>query len=191
MFIPELDTGKLEKVVFLEYGLRNLLYVSKTSMKNLSIDIEPKTIGQHKDIGYYEDALTDESGGCSEDGGNEDGDKDIRKMSSQSEASEKDLLDTGKNVESKIQRLKDNVTRTNQFLTELKALSESCQEYIPAIELEVDENGELHKERQVRFVKSSKNQNNTKCVCKSDIFKFIEKLNNQIFPLHSKRNRLH
>jgi len=118
-------------------------------MKNLSIDIESKTIGQHKDIGYYEDALTDESGGCSEDGGNEDGDKDIRKMSSQSEASEKDLLDTGKNVESKIQRLKDNVTRTNQFLTELKALSESCQEYIPAIELEVDENGELHKERQV------------------------------------------
>jgi hypothetical protein len=45
--------------------------------------------------------------------------------------------------------LKDNVSRPNQFLTELKALSESCQEYIPAIELEVDENGELHKERQV------------------------------------------
>ena len=74
----------------------------------------------------------------------------MRKMSSQSEASEKDLQDDGKSVESKIQRLKGNVSRTNQFLTELKALSESCQEYIPAIEFEVNENGELHRERQVR-----------------------------------------
>ena len=121
-------------------------------MKNLSVDIDTKMNGQFKDIGYYEDGLTDESGGCSEDGGNEDGLKDMRKMSSQSEASEKDLQDDGKSVESKIQRLKENVSRTNQFLTELKALSESCQEYIPAIELEVDENGELHKERQVRYL---------------------------------------
>ena len=55
-------------------------------------------------------------------------------------------------VVSKLQRLKDNVSRINQFLLELKALSESCQEYIPAIEYEVDEEGELHKERQVMIV---------------------------------------
>ena len=115
-------------------------------MKNLSVDIETKMNTQQKDIDYYEEGLTDESGGCSEDGGNEND----RKLSYQSELSDKDTQEDGKNVESKIQRLKDNVTRTNQFLTELKSLSESCQEYIPAIELEVDENGELHKERQVR-----------------------------------------
>ena len=115
-------------------------------MKNLSVDIETKMNTQQKDIDYYEEGLTDESGGCSEDGGH----ANDRKLSYQSELSDKDTQEDGKNVESKIQRLKDNVTRTNQFLTELKSLSESCQEYIPAIELEVDENGELHKERQVR-----------------------------------------
>jgi len=114
-------------------------------MKNLSVDIETKMNTQQKDIDYYEEGLTDESGGCSEDGGHEND----RKLSYQSELSDKDAQEDGKNVESKIQRLKDNVTRTNQFLTELKSLSESCQEYIPAIELEVDENGELHRERQV------------------------------------------
>jgi len=110
--------------------------------------------GIQKDIRYYDDVSTDESGGCSEDGGSETNIKDIRKMSSQSEGSQKEHIedDFSKKdnlIQSKIQRLKANVTRTNQFLTELKALSESCQEYIPAIEYEVDENGELHKERQV------------------------------------------
>jgi len=118
-------------------------------MKNLVIDIDNKMDTRQKDGDFFDDGLTDESGGCSEDGENLDGLKDNRKMSSQSEASDKETKDDGRNVESKIQRLKDNVTRTNNFLKELKALSESCQEYIPAIELEVDENGELHKERQV------------------------------------------
>ena len=119
-------------------------------MKNLSVDIEPRMNTQQKDIDYYEEGLTDESGGCSEDGGNENDVKDDRKLSYQSELSDNKAQEDGQNVESKIQRLKDDVTRTNQFLTELKSLSESCQEYIPAIELEIDENGELHKERQVR-----------------------------------------
>ena len=120
-------------------------------MKNLVIDIDNKMDTRQKDGDFFDDGLTDESGGCSEDGENLDGLKDNRKMSSQSEASDKETKDDGRNVESKIQRLKDNVARTNGFLKELKALSESCQEYIPAIELEVDENGELHKERQVRI----------------------------------------
>lgn len=119
-------------------------------MKNLVIDIDNKIDARQKDGDFFDDGLTDESGGCSEDGENLDGLKNNRKMSSQSEASDKETKDDGRNVESRIQRLKDNVTRTNNFLKELKALSESCQEYIPAIELEVDENGELHKERQVR-----------------------------------------
>ena len=110
--------------------------------------------GAHKDIRYYDDGSTDESGGYSEEGGSQENIKDIRKMSSQSEGSQKDQIEDDLNkrenlIESKIQRLKSNVTRTNQFLTELKTLSESCQEYIPAIEYEVDEDGELHMERKV------------------------------------------
>ena len=123
-------------------------------MRNLSTEIENKMTGAHKDIRYYDDGSADESGGYSEEGGSQENIKDIRKMSSQSEGSQKDQIEDDLNkrenlIESKIQRLKSNVTRTNQFLTELKALSESCQEYIPAIEYEVDEDGELHKERQV------------------------------------------
>ena len=123
-------------------------------MRNLSHHIENKMDGVHTDTRCFDDVSADESGGFSEDGVSEENIKDIRKMSSQSEGSQKehseDDLDKRENlIESKIQRLEENVSRTTQFLKELKALSESCQEYIPAIEFEVNENGELHKERQV------------------------------------------
>ena len=122
-------------------------------MWTLATETENEINGRHKEINYFDEVLTDESGGCSSDGGTDVLTEDSRKMSSQSEEIQKEYNLEGKqaSTESKLQSLKDNVTRTNQFLIELKALSESCQEYIPAIEYETDENGELHKERQVRY----------------------------------------
>lgn len=120
-------------------------------MWTLATETENEINGRHKEINYFDEVLTDESGGCSSDGGTDVLTEDSRKMSSQSEEIQKEynLEVKQASTESKLQSLKDNVTRTNQFLIELKALSESCQEYIPAIEYETDENGELHKERQV------------------------------------------
>ena len=124
-------------------------------MRTLETELEETMAGRHlKKISYSEDVSTDESGCCSSDGGCEENIKDIRKMSSQSEENQNESHDNriGNSIDSKIQRLQDNVARTNQFLTELKSLSESCQEYIPAIEYEVDEDGELHNERRVRVL---------------------------------------
>ena len=49
--------------------------------------------GAHKDIRYYDDGSTDESVGYSEEGGSQENIKDIRKMSSQSEGSQKDQIE--------------------------------------------------------------------------------------------------
>ena len=125
-------------------------------MWTLASESEYERNAQHNDMHYVEEWLTDESGGSTSDGGIEDGKrKDERKMSSESEESQKDSDHGGKEIstESRLPSLKDHVTRITQFLTELKALSESCQEYIPAIEYEINEDGELHRERQVSFDK--------------------------------------
>ena len=54
----------------------------------------------------------------------------------------------------KLEKLKDNVTRITQFLAELKTLSESCQEHIPAIYMgKRDEDDMVCKDRQVRKFK--------------------------------------
>jgi hypothetical protein len=155
LFLENLENPTANYQTFIVSTYEHNSSTSHITMRNLSAEIENKMTGLQKDIRYYDDGSTDESGGYSEDGGSEENVKEIRKMSSQSEGSQKEKIEDDLNkrenlIESKIQRLKSNVTRTNQFLTELKALSESCQEYIPAIEYEVDEDGELHKERQVR-----------------------------------------
>jgi hypothetical protein len=121
----------------------------------LETEIETTMVHGPSNLGSYDDIVTtDESGGCSSDGGGSvENLVGTRTISAQPEINQKEECneETIENslVVSKIQRLKDNVSRINQFLLELKALSESCQEYIPAIEYEVDEEGELHKDRQV------------------------------------------
>ena len=127
-------------------------------MRTLETEIETTMVHGPNNLGSYDDIVTtDESGGCSSDGGGSvENLVGARTISAQSEINQKEECneETIENslVVSKLQRLKDNVSRINQFLLELKSLSESCQEYIPAIEYEVDEEGELHKERQVMIV---------------------------------------
>ena len=95
---------------------------------------------------------TDESEGSSSEGGVEEASDDPRKLSVQSERSEKGESEAkGKrSSESKLQTLKDNVTRITQFLTELKTLSESCQEHLPSIQIKNEDDDTINKNRQVR-----------------------------------------
>ena len=95
---------------------------------------------------------TDESGGSASEVGGEDAIGDTRKLSIQSEKSQKDENEAKgeRSTEAKLQTLKENVTRITQFLTELKMLSESCQEHIPSIQRENEDDDRVNKDRQVR-----------------------------------------
>ena len=96
--------------------------------------------------------ITDESEGSSSEGGLEEASGDPRKLSLQSERSEKGETEGkgNRSTESKLQTLKDNVTRITQFLTELKTLSESCQEHLPSNQCKNEVDDTVNKDRQVR-----------------------------------------